>query len=94
MEAALNGLNGPSGTNGLSGLGGLKKKRVLCPVTHKDKTVWLRMGTCFENRDGSWNVYLDGLPVNGKLQIRDWEDGPWDSARRPGQEDRTESLPF
>jgi hypothetical protein len=35
------------------------------------KTYWNRVGSAFENKDGSVNVYLTALPVNGKLQIRD-----------------------
>lgn len=34
------------------------------------KAVWTRVGTAFTNKDGSLNVYLNALPVNGKLQIR------------------------
>lgn len=33
---------------------------------------WLRIGAAFENQDGSWNVYMDALPTNGQLQIRDY----------------------
>ncbi|NMB76727.1 MAG: hypothetical protein GYA21_16545 [Myxococcales bacterium] len=36
----------------------------------KEKPLWLRIGTCFPNRDGSFNVLLDALPRNGKLHIR------------------------
>jgi len=36
-----------------------------------DKDFWLRVGTAFENRDGSLNLVLDALPVNGKLHVRD-----------------------
>lgn len=36
----------------------------------KEKPLWLRIGTCFSNRDGSFNVLLDALPKNGKLHIR------------------------
>lgn len=32
---------------------------------------WLRVGIAFQNRDGSINIRLDALPVNGELQIRD-----------------------
>lgn len=32
---------------------------------------WLRIGAAFENADGSINVYLDALPVNGQIQIRE-----------------------
>ncbi len=56
-----------------------KRKRVVCPVTGKDgKTHWLRMGSAFLNKDNSINLYLDCLPVNGRLQVRDWDDPPWE----------------
>lgn len=32
---------------------------------------WVRIGAAFVNRDGSLNAYLDALPLNGKLHIRD-----------------------
>ena len=35
------------------------------------KSIWTKVGTAFENKDGSVNVYLNALPVNGKLQIRE-----------------------
>ena len=63
-----------------------RKKRVLCPVTGKDgKTHWMRMGFAYLNRDNSINVYLDGLPVNGRLQVRDWEEPQWEK-KAPGGE--------
>jgi hypothetical protein len=34
------------------------------------KSFWVRVGVAFTNRDGSINVFLDALPVNGKLQLR------------------------
>jgi hypothetical protein len=37
----------------------------------QEKSFWVRIGTCFQNRDGSFNVYLDALPVNGRLHIRE-----------------------
>ena len=36
------------------------------------KARWIRVGIAFENKDGSYNVLLDALPVNGKLHIRDF----------------------
>jgi hypothetical protein len=36
-----------------------------------EKPLFRRIGTGFVNRDGSLNVFLDALPVNGKLHIRD-----------------------
>jgi hypothetical protein len=32
---------------------------------------WVRVGVAFENKDGSLNVKLNALPVNGTLHIRD-----------------------
>ena len=37
-------------------------------VEGKDK--WVRVGTSWTNRDGSEDVLLYALPVNGKLQLR------------------------
>jgi hypothetical protein len=36
-----------------------------------ERKFWIRIGRAFENRDGSTTVYLDALPVNGMLQIRE-----------------------
>ena len=33
-------------------------------------STWSRMGSAFVNADGSINVYLDVLPLDGKLHIR------------------------
>jgi hypothetical protein len=55
-----------------------KRKKVMCPVEGKDsKTYWLRLGFASVNKDNSINVWLDALPVNGRLQIRDWDEQPW-----------------
>lgn len=32
--------------------------------------VWIRIGSAFPNSDGSINVLLLALPLNGKLQLR------------------------
>ncbi len=36
-----------------------------------DKNRWLECGVAFTNRDGSLNVLLNALPVNGRLQLRE-----------------------
>jgi hypothetical protein len=36
-----------------------------------NKKLWLRVGVAFVNRDGSLNVRLDAMPVNGQLYIRE-----------------------
>ena len=45
------------------------------------KSYWTRVGVGFVNRDGSTTLRLDAIPVNGTLQVRDWEP-PFD--RRSG----------
>jgi hypothetical protein len=45
------------------------------------KSYWTRVGVGFVNRDGSTTLRLDAIPVNGTLQIRDWE--PYE--RRSGE---------
>lgn len=54
------------------------------------KTYWTRVGVGFVNRDGSITLRLDAIPVNGALQVREWE--PYerrgdanDGATRPRQ---------
>lgn len=35
------------------------------------KSHWIRAGTAWRNRDGSLNVFLEVLPLDGKLHIRE-----------------------
>jgi hypothetical protein len=37
----------------------------------KGGTVWVRAGSAFVNKDGSLNVLLDVLPLDGKLHVRE-----------------------
>lgn len=46
-------------------------KEVFTVIERGQRSHWLRIGTAFVNRDGSLNVKLDALPVNGTLQIRE-----------------------
>jgi len=46
------------------------------------KSYWTRVGVGFVNNDGSLNLRLDAIPINGTLQVREWE-GPRDAERRP-----------
>jgi len=45
---------------------------VIDSTSDSRKARWLRIGICFENRDGSLNLLLDALPVNGRLHVRDF----------------------
>ena len=54
--------------------------KVLNPIENENgKTFWIQVGIAFTNRDGSINVKLNCLPLNGRLQIRKQD-------REPGQE--------
>jgi len=55
------------------------------------KSFWTRVGVGFVNRDGSITLKLDAIPVNGTLQVREWESRD-DGSRRPGEGDG-EALP-
>lgn len=35
------------------------------------KDYWLRVGSAWKNDDGSINIKLNALPVNGRLQVRE-----------------------
>ena len=37
-----------------------------------ERSYWNRIGVGFVNRDGSINVKLDAVPVNGEIQLRDY----------------------
>lgn len=38
------------------------------------KPYWMKIGIAFLNSDSSWNIYLDAIPFDRKLQIRE-DDG-------------------
>ena len=46
-------------------------KEVFTIVKNGEKDYWNKIGNAFVNRDGSLNVKLNALPVNGQLNIRD-----------------------
>jgi len=49
-----------------------KRFNVINPIERKDgKTSWLKIGVGFPNKDNSINLYLDALPTNGRLQLRE-----------------------
>jgi hypothetical protein len=52
---------------------GKKMWKVICPIEKKDGTTyWMRNGVAYSNKDESINVYLDTLPRDGKIQLREW----------------------
>ena len=46
-------------------------KDVYTIVRNGAKGFWQKIGRAHVNKDGSLNVYLNALPINGELNIRD-----------------------
>lgn len=49
-----------------------KMKVVYSIVERNGKKYWNRIGTAWINKDGSTNVKLESLPINGEMNIRDY----------------------
>jgi hypothetical protein len=69
-----------------------KQMKIVYTVVERGpgKSYWHRVGVGFINHDGSINLRLDSFPVNGSLQVRDWDpandrrgDGAAPSTHRP-----------
>ena len=54
-------------------------------VTEKNekKSVWVKAGSAWVNRDASINIYLDVLPLDGKLHVREALEERRDTNNRP-----------
>lgn len=37
----------------------------------RNGSIWVRAGWAEQNRDGSFNLHLDVLPMDGKLHVRE-----------------------
>lgn len=49
------------------------KMKIVYSISERGgKNYWNRIGVAFLNSDGSLNVKLEALPVNGELHIRDF----------------------
>jgi hypothetical protein len=63
-------------------------------VERSGRRYWNRVGSAFPNRDGSMNIFLDSLPRDGKIQIREDDRDRAESRRDRGAlaEEALESL--
>jgi hypothetical protein len=49
------------------------KMKIVYVITERNgRSFWNRCGVAFVNADGSLNVKLESIPVNGEVQIRDY----------------------
>lgn len=77
-----------------------KRKEVYTIVDNANqegKSFWFKIGSAWVNRDGSLNVTLAAMPINGKLHIRDAEERePRQSNNLPASPDNgdDDSIPF
>ena len=46
------------------------------------RSFWTKIGVAFTNNDGSLNVRLNALPINGEMQLREPKE------REPGSDDQ------
>lgn len=69
----------------------VQTKSVYTIVERQQKSRWVRIGIGFVNRDGSINVRLDAVPVNGKLHLRDYKRR--ENAHAMPDNDDTEARP-
>ena len=46
-------------------------KDVYTIIKTGEKAFWQKIGRAYVNKDGSLNVHLNALPLNGELNIRD-----------------------
>lgn len=54
---------------------GSSKPLVVYTIVERErdgKKFWVRIGAAFRNRDGSLNAYLDAVPTNGTIHIREY----------------------
>ena len=51
------------------------KMKAVYTIVEKEgiKTRWVRIGIGFVNQDGSINLRLDAVPVNGRLHVRNFK---------------------
>nr|PZN25780.1 MAG: hypothetical protein DIU78_09500 [Pseudomonadota bacterium] len=59
-------------------------------TSRNGKNFWNRIGVAFVNHDGSINVKLEAVPVNGEIQIRDYvprDESSFRSTRSNGHEE-------
>ena len=61
------------------------KMKVVYTITERgEKSWWTKIGVAYVNRDGSLNVKLEAVPVNGTMHVRDWTP----KEEQAGSEDR------
>ena len=70
---------------------GTKEMKAVYAVTERSgRSYWTKIGVGFINRDGSWNLKLDAVPLTGSLQVRDYDPlrdaGDGNRARAPKAE--------
>ena len=47
--------------------------KIVYTITERgERSFWNRIGVAYVNKDGSLNIKLDAMPVNGTMHVRDW----------------------
>ena len=61
-------------------------KSVFTITERNGRSFWTRVGVGFVNNDGSLNLRLDAIPLNGNLQVREYDaarEGTGEAASNP-----------
>src|SRR5262249_4592303 len=62
---------------------GVAKMKTVYAITERGgRSFWTKIGVGFANRDGSISLRLDAVPVNGTMQVRDYEPREWERKSR------------
>lgn len=64
---------GAARTGSLERSGPGSRLAVYTVAESEERSIWRRIGAGFVAKDGSINLYLEALPVNGRLHVREIE---------------------
>jgi hypothetical protein len=72
------------------------KMKIAYVVTQRGTNkYWTRVGVAFVNRDGSMNVKLEAVPVNGEIHVRDYvprEEGAGTTLFKKGENGHADEI--
>lgn len=72
--SAISALGMASGVTGGQVAGAKRKLWAVYNIVETDaRSFWRRVGSAFVNKDGSYNLVLEQVPLNGKLHMREVE---------------------
>lgn len=69
------------------------KMKIVYVITERGgRSFWNRCGVAFVNSDGSLNVKLEAIPINGEVHIRDYV--PREETTTPARSNHNSSIEY